>query len=119
MPIFVAADSADVWAHPELFLLDKCRRPKVVAGVPPDYFSARPANFRATRSTTGTRIASRLRLVDRPAAGALELVDLVRLDHFRGFGGAWQVPYGETDRRERRMGARPGSRPVPTPRGEV
>ncbi len=52
VPIFVSAESADVWASPHLFLLDKNRRPKVVAGVPPDYFS-KTGQRRAIRSTTG------------------------------------------------------------------
>ena len=92
VPIFVAHDSADVWAHPELFRLDDTGRPTVVAGVPPDYFSA-----------TGQLWGNPLYRWDEMArAGyswwierfrsALSLVDLVRLDHFRGFEAYWEIP---------------------------
>jgi 4-alpha-glucanotransferase len=92
VPIFVALDSADVWAHPELFLLDEERRPTVVAGVPPDYFSE-TGQLWGNPLYDWERVASdgyswwiaRLRR-------ALEMVDLVRLDHFRGFAGFWEVP---------------------------
>jgi 4-alpha-glucanotransferase len=91
-PIFVAHDSADVWAHPELFNLDESGRPKVVAGVPPDYFSptgqlwGNPLYRWQVHKQTGyawwkARIHT-----------ALELVDILRLDHFRGFAAYWQVP---------------------------
>jgi len=92
IPIFVAHDSSEVWSHPEWFHLDERGYPTVVAGVPPDYFSA-----------TGQRWGNPLYRWDRLAAdgyrfwverlqGALELVDLVRIDHFRGFAGYWEVP---------------------------
>jgi 4-alpha-glucanotransferase len=92
MPIFVAHDSADVWAHPELFQLDSDGQPLAVAGVPPDYFSA-----------TGQRWGNPLYNWDRIAEDdfdwwvqrlkqALRFVDLVRLDHFRGFEAYWEIP---------------------------
>jgi len=95
VPIFVAQDSADVWAHRDLFYLDEAGRPTVVAGVPPDYFSA-----------TGQLWGNPLYCWDVHAASGyawwlarlrrtLELVDLVRLDHFRGFEAYWEVPAGE------------------------
>lgn len=94
MPIFIAGDSADVWTKPELFLLDVDRRPTVVAGVPPDYFSktgqlwGNPHYDWSTHELTGYAWwLDRLR-------GALQHVDLIRLDHFRGFEAAWQVPAG-------------------------
>jgi 4-alpha-glucanotransferase len=93
-PIFVSSDSADVWANPELFLLDEQRRPTAVAGVPPDYFSptgqlwGNPLyDWDAMRRTGYAWWVARLR-------AALELVDLVRLDHFRGFEAYWEVPAG-------------------------
>jgi 4-alpha-glucanotransferase len=96
VPIFVAHDSADVWAHPELFKLETDGRPSVIAGVPPDYFSAtgqcwgNPLYRWDALARAGYRWwIDRLRAV-------LELVDLVRLDHFRGFEAAWEVPGGET-----------------------
>jgi 4-alpha-glucanotransferase len=95
VPIFVAGDSADVWSHPELFLLDQDRKPTVVAGVPPDYFSV-----------TGQLWGNPLFDWDRMAADgyswwirrlrhALDLADMVRLDHFRGFRAYWEVPVGD------------------------
>ncbi len=94
MPIFVAADSADVWAHPELFQLDQQHRPKVVAGVPPDYFSATGQlwgnplyDWPAHQQSGYAWWIARLR-------AALEQVDLIRLDHFRGFEAYWAVPAG-------------------------
>jgi 4-alpha-glucanotransferase len=87
-------DSADVWAHPELFQLDAGRRPLAVSGVPPDYFSE-----------TGQLWGNPLYAWDRIAQDGfawwiarlranLRLVDLLRLDHFRGFAGYWAVPTG-------------------------
>lgn len=96
LPFFVSPDSSDVWANPELFLLDEHRRPRFVAGVPPDYFSAQGQlwgnpvyNWDALRAT-GYRWA-----IDRVRA-LLNHVDAIRLDHFRGFAAAWQVPAGAT-----------------------
>jgi 4-alpha-glucanotransferase len=91
-PIFVAGDSADVWANPDLFLLDKDLKPKVVAGVPPDYFSA-------TGQLWGNPLYDWARMkadgyawwIARIRAN-LRHVDLVRLDHFRGFEAAWHIP---------------------------
>jgi 4-alpha-glucanotransferase len=95
VPIFVAADSADVWSNPESFHLDAQRRPKVVAGVPPDYFSAtgqlwgNPLYHWDTLKQTGYAW-----WVNRVRA-ALSQVDLVRIDHFRGFEAYWAVPGGD------------------------
>jgi 4-alpha-glucanotransferase len=91
-PIFVAYDSADVWASPELFFLDAEGNPTVVAGVPPDYFSA-----------TGQRWGNPLYRWERMARdgyawwvarlrAAFAQVDILRLDHFRGFAAYWEVP---------------------------
>jgi 4-alpha-glucanotransferase len=111
MPIFIASDSADVWAHPELFQLDEERRPTFVAGVPPDYFSATgqlwgnplydwPKHREAGYAWWISRLKS-----------TLALVDLVRLDHFRGFEAYWAVPAGSAT-------AEPGSW-VKGPGGEL
>ena len=96
MPIFVAYDSADVWARPELFHLDEAGRPTVVAGVPPDYFSATGQlwgnplyRWDALKSDGYAWWIDRIRSV-------LELVDVIRIDHFRGFEAYWEVPAGET-----------------------
>lgn len=93
-PIFVSLDSSDVWASPECFLLDAQRRPTVIAGVPPDYFSptgqlwGNPLYNWDKLKETGYRW-----WIDRLRA-ALSCVDLLRLDHFRGFAAAWHVPAG-------------------------
>jgi 4-alpha-glucanotransferase len=92
IPIFVANDSADVWANPELFFLDESGAPTVVAGVPPDYFSptgqlwGNPLYRWERHASQGySWWIERLRAV-------LNLVDIVRLDHFRGFAGYWEIP---------------------------
>ncbi|MEZ4589272.1 MAG: 4-alpha-glucanotransferase [Gemmatimonadales bacterium] len=92
LPIYVAHDSADVWANPREFQLDDDGRPRVQAGVPPDYFSA-------TGQLWGNPIYDWERMKAdgygwwiRRMRSALELFDLVRLDHFRGFEAYWAVP---------------------------
>jgi 4-alpha-glucanotransferase len=95
VPIFVAYDSADVWANQELFQLDEDGEPLGVAGVPPDYFSAtgqlwgNPLYDWPRHRQQGYRWwLERVRAV-------LGRVDLLRLDHFRGFEAYWRVPAGE------------------------
>ena len=96
LPIFVAHDSADVWAHRELFRLDADGQPTVVAGVPPDYFSAtgqlwgNPHYRWEVLAQTGYAW-----WVDRFRTLAA-LVDRVRIDHFRGFEASWEVPRDAT-----------------------
>ena len=94
-PIFVAGDSADVWANPDQFLLDEHGKPTAVAGVPPDYFSedgqlwGNPLYDWDRMEETGYAWwTARLKR-------NLQQVDLIRLDHFRGFAAAWHVPPGE------------------------
>lgn len=96
IPLYVAYDSADVWSNPELFKLDKNLRPKKVAGVPPDYFSAtgqlwgNPVYDWAENKRTGYAWwIDRFRRV-------FELYDVVRVDHFRGFDRYYEIPAGET-----------------------
>ena len=95
IPIFVAMDSADAWANPDEFFLDAEFQPTVVAGVPPDYFSAtgqlwgNPLYRWDAMKRTG--YAWWLRRVK----AALRLYDMVRIDHFRGFAAYWEVPAGE------------------------
>ena len=95
IPIFISPDSADVWANPQLFKLDKRNRPTSVAGVPPDYFSetgqrwGNPLYRWAEHKRTGfSWWISRIRKT-------LELVDMVRIDHFRGFEAYWEIPAKE------------------------
>jgi len=94
LPFFVSPDSSDVWAHPELFLLDGRRQPRLVAGVPPDYFSAQGQlwgnpvyNWDALRESGYRWWIDRLR-------SRLSHVDVIRLDHFRAFAAAWHIPAG-------------------------
>ena len=94
LPFFVSPDSSDVWANPESFLLDERGCPRFVAGVPPDYFSAlgqlwgNPVyNWDALRATGYRWCIDRVRAL-------LAHVDVIRLDHFRGFAAAWHVPAG-------------------------
>ena len=95
LPIYIAHDSSEVWSHPDLFYLDEKGQPSVVAGVPPDYFSA-----------TGQRWGNPIYRWDVRAKGGykwwtdrfrsnLALVDVVRLDHFRGFEAYWEIPATE------------------------
>jgi len=108
VPIFVAHDSSEVWGHPKWFRLDGDGRPTQVAGVPPDYFSA-----------TGQRWGNPLYRWDRLAAegypfwverlrAVLGLVDLVRIDHFRGFAGFWEIPAQEPTAEKGRWAPGPG-----------
>ncbi len=95
IPIFVSPDSADVWANSELFHLDSHNRPTAVAGVPPDYFSStgqrwgNPLYRWSEHKRTGFEWwISRIRKT-------LEQVDMVRIDHFRGFEAYWKIPAQE------------------------
>jgi 4-alpha-glucanotransferase len=95
LPIYVAHDSVDVWTNPHCFELDRAGNPTVVAGVPPDYFSA-------TGQLWGNPIY-RWDVLARDGyqwwlerfRAAFDLVDIVRLDHFRGFEAYWEVPASE------------------------
>ena len=95
IPIFVAPDSADVWGSQKFFQLQADGTPKAVAGVPPDYFSATGQlwgnplyDWDAMAKTNYYWWVARIRR-------CLELVDIVRIDHFRGFEAYWSVPFGE------------------------
>jgi 4-alpha-glucanotransferase len=92
IPIFVAYDSADVWAHPELFDLDAAGKPATMAGVPPDYFS-RTGQLWGNPLYRWDVLAGRDFdwWIERVRA-ALQTVDIVRIDHFRGFEAYWEVP---------------------------
>ncbi|HXD89104.1 MAG TPA: 4-alpha-glucanotransferase [Urbifossiella sp.] len=94
-PIFVALDSAEVWTHPEEFLLDADRRPQVVAGVPPDYFSEDGQHWGNPIYDWDRMAANGYSWWTARLKSALRQVDLVRLDHFRGFTQAWHIPADE------------------------
>ncbi len=92
LPMFISPNSADVWSHPELFLLDKKRRPTAVSGVPPDYFSE-------TGQLWGNPLYNwpeiRRRNFDwwiARAKAALKQADIVRIDHFRALSAYWKIP---------------------------
>lgn len=96
VPIYVAHDSADVWACPEVFHLDESGYPTKVAGVPPDYYSntgqlwGNPIyRWDLLKQTGYSWWINRFR-------AALAMYDVVRLDHFRGFEAYWEIPAGET-----------------------
>lgn len=95
IPIFIAYQSADVWANQHLFHLDKNMKPTVVAGVPPDYFSVTGQrwgnplyDWKAMHEENYSWFIHRIKTT-------LELVDIVRIDHFRGFAGYWEIPATE------------------------
>jgi 4-alpha-glucanotransferase len=91
LPIFVAHDSADVWAHPEIFYLGADGRPSHVAGVPPDYFSATGQLWGNPLYRWDTLARTAYRFWVERFRGALQLFDSVRLDHFRGFEAYWEI----------------------------
>lgn len=91
-PIFVSHDSADVWANPELFYLDGAGQPTVVAGVPPDYFSATGQRWGNPLYRWDLMQATGYRWWRKRMAAAMKLFDFVRLDHFRGFEAYWEIP---------------------------
>jgi 4-alpha-glucanotransferase len=110
IPIFVAYDSADVWANPDLFYLDEEGNSTVVAGVPPDYFSATGQRWgnplyrwKAMAKTGYAWWVERFRMT-------LTLFDMVRLDHFRGFAAYWEIPAHEETAINGKWVEGPGSR---------
>ena len=92
IPIFVAHDSADVWAQPEAFYLDSAGDPAVQAGVPPDYFSATGQLWGNPLYRWDAMAASGYSWWIERFQATLGLVDIIRLDHFRGFEAYWEVP---------------------------
>ena len=94
IPIFVAHDSADVWANRELFLLNEAGSPRLLAGVPPDYFSATGQLWGNPLYDWGALEGDGYRWWIERFRSSFALFDLTRVDHFRGFEAAWQVPAG-------------------------
>ena len=95
IPIFVAHDSADVWAHPELFKLDEAGHPRVIAGVPPDYFSRTGQLWGNPIYDWGRMREDGFQWWVARARSMLGLVDVIRIDHFRGFAAYWEIPGGD------------------------
>jgi 4-alpha-glucanotransferase len=108
VPIFVSPDSADVWANADQYLLDAERRPKVVAGVPPDYFAADGQHWGNPLYDWSRMEATGFAWWVARVARQLEQVDLLRLDHFRGFAQAWHVPANEKTARNGKWVDGPG-----------
>ena len=108
MPIYVAHDSMDVWASPEQFLLDENFNPTVVAGCPPDGYSpdgqlwGNPIyNWALMKEQGFTWWLKRV-------GAAFKLYDILRIDHFRGFAGYYNIPYGDTTARNGKWDSAPG-----------
>ena len=100
MPIYIALDSADAWAHPEILLIDQNGRPSYVAGVPPDYFSSdgqlwgNPLYDWKYHESNGYQW-----WIERLQHAASQM-DLVRIDHFRGFESFWAIQFGAETARD-------------------
>lgn len=95
MPIFIAYQSADVWTHQELFELGEDNQPTVVAGVPPDYFSATGQRWGNPLYRWQAHEQEAYAWWIKRMRKTIEQVDIVRIDHFRGFAGYWEIPATE------------------------
>ncbi len=94
IPIYVDHDSADVWQHPDYFKLDSAGNPSVVAGVPPDYFSATGQLWNTPVYQWDAQKSDNFSWWVRRLSHSLSLLDIVRIDHFRGLVACWEVPAG-------------------------
>jgi 4-alpha-glucanotransferase len=95
MPIFIAYQSAEVWSRQDLFELGEDRQPTVVAGVPPDYFSATGQRWGNPIYRWKAHEQENFAWWTKRLSKKFELVDIMRLDHFRGFAGYWEIPANE------------------------
>ena len=95
LPIFIAYDSADSWANPHLFHLDDKGNPTVVAGVPPDYFSATGQRWGNPLYKWDAHRQEHFTWWEHRFQTVRELVDIIRIDHFRGFAACWSIPASE------------------------
>lgn len=94
IPFVIAYDSADAWSNPDLFYLDENSRPTVVAGVPPDYFSRTGQLWGNPLYRWKNHKANGYAWWLERIKSVLKMVDIIRLDHFRGFEAYWEVPFG-------------------------
>ena len=108
LPIFVAHDSADVWANPEGFKLDQNGIPLVVAGVPPDYFSTTGQLWGNPLYNWDRMLGEGFKWWIERVEATLKVVDIVRVDHFRGFAACWEIPGGDTTAERGRWVEAPG-----------
>ena len=95
LPIFVAHDSADVWAHQHEYFLDAAGNPAVVAGVPPDYFSPTGQRWGNPLYRWNVMLGNGYQWWVQRIRALLRLVDYIRIDHFRGFEAYWEIPASE------------------------
>jgi 4-alpha-glucanotransferase len=95
LPIFVAHDSADVWTNPDQFKLNPDGTPKIVAGVPPDYFSDTGQLWGNPLYNWKHMLADGFKWWIKRVESVLHVVDIARLDHFRGFAACWEIPGGD------------------------
>ena len=108
LPIYIALDSADAWAHPEILRIDRLGQPTHVAGVPPDYFSEDGQLWGNPLYDWDYHAASGYSWWIERVRASLRLVDIVRIDHFRGFESFWEVPNDAPTAREGRWMPGPG-----------
>lgn len=119
IPIFTAHDSADVWARPDLFELDEHGSPTVVAGVPPDYFSATGQRWGNPLYKWSAHEAEGFAWWKSRLRKTLEMVDIVRIDHFRGFAAYWEIPGSEPTAVNGRWVGAPGDSLFEALKGEM
>ncbi len=108
LPIFVALDSADVWASQHLFQLDEQGQPTVVAGVPPDYFSKTGQRWGNPLFDWEAHAMEGYQWWTRRLRRTLEMTDITRVDHFRGFAACWEIPADEPTAIHGRWAPTPG-----------
>jgi 4-alpha-glucanotransferase len=108
VPIFVAHDSADVWTNPDQFKLEEDGRPIVVAGVPPDYFSATGQYWGNPLYNWERMLADGFKWWIERVRATLQTVDIARIDHFRGFAACWEIPGGDSTAERGRWVEAPG-----------
>jgi 4-alpha-glucanotransferase len=108
IPIFVAQDSADVWTNPNQFKLDENGRPVVVAGVPPDYFSATGQFWGNPLYDWEHMLNDGFKWWIERVRATLHTVDIARIDHFRGFAACWEIPAGDKTAERGRWVEAPG-----------
>jgi 4-alpha-glucanotransferase len=109
LPIYVCADSVEVWAHRNLFRLDASGQPEVVAGVPPDYFSADGQVWGNPLYAWDRHVAEGFAWWRARLQAQHRLFDLLRIDHFRGLEAFWEVPAGAPTAREGQWRLAPGA----------
>ena len=108
IPIFVAHDSADVWTNPDQFKLNPDGLPTVVAGVPPDYFSKTGQYWGNPLFNWDHMLADGFKWWIERVRATLEMVDIARIDHFRGFAACWEIPGGDKTAERGRWVQAPG-----------